>query len=105
MVVDTNHEITDRNSAIPIRVDGYYVHRIPCCTHLNDANDKPVLALNPSSRLIWENCSGELTVQELIDLVHTVFDDVPYEKLEKDIVDVIEKFLSFNVIECQYSQS
>ena len=105
MVIETKYEVTDWNSVVPLRVDGYYVHRSPCCIHLNDVNDKPLLALNLSSKVVWENCSGELTVQELVNLIHAAFDDVPYEKIESDIIDVVEKFLNFKVIECHYAQS
>ena len=105
MGVEMSQEKTNWYAAIPQRVDGYYVHRIPCCIYLNDANDKPILALNPSSTLIWENCSGELTVRELINLIQAAFDDVPNEKIEEDITDVIEKFSSSKVIVCHYAQS
>ena len=86
------------DNAVASRIDGFRLRRTPCCTSLYNEDNKPVLALNATSALIWENCGGELTVRRMIDEFHAAFEDVDYQELETDIVNVLSQFHQEGVI-------
>jgi len=86
------------DTAIAQRNEGFEIRQTPCCTNLYNDDNQPILALNMSSALIWENCNGDLTIRDMINQFHQAFDEVPYEDLERDVMTVIQKFQEEKVI-------
>ncbi|MCK5361146.1 MAG: PqqD family protein [Gammaproteobacteria bacterium] len=97
MINDTK-ESTLNDQSIVSRIEGFQLRRSPCCTTLYDENNLPVLSLNGTSSLIWENCNGELKIIELIDQFHSVFPDIPYKDLKVDTMNVLNQFQQEKVI-------
>lgn len=83
--------------AVPARVDGYALKKIPCCFLLQDSEGKNVLKLNETSVLIWELCNGELSVGDMLELLMESFPEAE-ENLEKDVFRVLDEFQEEKVI-------
>ncbi len=83
--------------AIPSRVDGYALKKIPCCFLLQDSEGKNVLKLNETSVLIWELCNGELSVGDMLELLFESFPEAK-DNLEKDVFRVLDEFQEEQVI-------
>jgi hypothetical protein len=83
--------------AVPSRVDGYEIKKIPCCFLLQDSEGKNVLKLNETSVLIWELCNGELSVGDMLELLSESFPEAK-DNLEKDVFRVLDEFQEEEVI-------
>ena len=97
-MLDNIEKNTLSDQSIVFRIDGFQLRRTPCCTNLYDENNLPVLALNGTSALIWENCNGELKISEMIDQFHATFPDVPHQDIKADIMSVLQEFLQVAVV-------
>lgn len=89
---------TLNDHSIVCRNPGLLARRTPCCINLYDEDNLPVLALNETSALIWDNCDGELAVCDLINQFHATFPDIPFEDIKTDIMGVLNKFQQEGVI-------
>lgn len=97
MINDTR-KTTLNDQSIVCREQGFQLRRTPCCVNLFDENNLPVLSLNDTSALIWENCNGELAICELFDQFHATFPNIPYEDIKIDIMEVLQQFQQEKVI-------
>ena len=86
-------------TAIVRQSNGFQLRRTPCCINLYDEDNLPVLSLNNTSAMIWENCTGHFTVGVLVEQFSNVFPDVPHEKMRTDVLDVLIEFEREEVIE------
>lgn len=94
-----NADITTLNDqSVVCRNEGFELRRTPCCINLYDKNKLPVMALNSTSALIWENCNGELRLSELLEQFYAAFPDVPHQDLRNDIIIVLQNFLDSELI-------
>lgn len=82
----------------PKQVEGYEVKRLPCCYFLQDGNGRTVLSLNNTSALIWGLCSGEWSVEEIVDTLKESFPDAA-DAIGDDVDRVLKEFHRYEVIE------
>ena len=54
--------------------------------------------LNPSASIIWQMCTGELTIQEIIDILQHQFPD-DLSGIAGDVKDTIDKLVSSKAVE------
>ena len=97
-MIHNAEENTLTDNSIVCRNEGFQLRRTPCCINLYDENKLPVLALNDTSALIWENCNGELPVSILLEQFHATFPDIPYQDLKNDIMAVLKTFLDYELV-------
>ena len=97
-MMNNTKKSTLNDQSVVSRTEGFQLRRTPCCTTLYDENNLPVLSLNGTSAVIWENCNGQLKIIELIDQFHSVFPDIPYQDLKIDIMNVLNQFQQVKVI-------
>jgi len=83
--------------AVPRRKEGFQLKKIPCCFLLQNEEGNNVLKLNETSVLIWELCSGELSVGDMLELLQESFPEA-HDDLEKDLFRVLDEFNEEKVI-------
>jgi len=83
--------------AVPTRADGYNIKKIPCCFLLQNSEGQNVIKLNETGVLIWELCSGELSVGDMLELLVESFPDAA-EHIKIDLNRVLDELESEKVI-------
>ena len=77
---------------------GYSIKKIPCCLLLMDDNDRMVLKLNDTGVLIWQMCTGTVTVGDMLDLLTESYPESS-DVIERDLFRVLDTFNEYEVIE------
>ena len=77
--------------AVPRRVEGYYVQKIPCCYFLKNDDSRHYIKLNDSALVIWELCDGDRSVGEILQVLREGYPDAA-ESMERDLNRVLDEF-------------
>ena len=85
------------HDAIPKRCDGYQINKISCCFLLQDHRTRHTLKLNESATIIWNLCSGELSVGEILELLTESYPEAASD-MAKDLYRVLDEFEEEGVI-------
>lgn len=82
---------------VPRQKPGIHVEKIPCCFLLKDAGSGNVVKLNRSGMMIWQTCTGEWTVGEIIDALTEHYPDAA-ESMAKDVYRTLDTMREEGVI-------
>lgn len=80
----------------PIRAEGLEVEKIPCCWLVWKKGEDRRVKLNESSMLIWQLCSGEVSVGEIIAGLEEQFPEA--QGIEKDVQRALDELLAEGLI-------
>ncbi|MEM7563916.1 MAG: PqqD family protein [Pseudomonadota bacterium] len=82
MVLDLHPDLPDH--IVPKQVEGFRIEKIPCCYLLrNDETDR-IVKLNNTGILIWQTCTGEWNVGEIIEALKESYPDAA-ETMARDV--------------------
>ncbi len=58
-----------------------------------DPRGQNLHVLNRTAAVVWLHCTGDQTIQEIVNDVHDAFDDPPpLEQVESDVFEAIQEF-------------
>ena len=83
--------------AKPIQADGYELNKSPCCYTLVNSETKKIIKLNDSSALIWQVCTGEWSVNDIIEVLMESYPDSS-ENISSDVHNALEILIKEGVI-------
>ena len=89
--------IIDADST-PGQVEGFEINKTPCCYFLKETKNNTMVKLNDSSALIWQVCTGEWTVGEIIDVLKESYPDAA-ESMEQDVYQALNLLISEGTVE------
>ena len=78
--------------ARPVQEEGFEVEKIPCCWLVWKSGEERRLKLNDSSMLIWQLCTGEGSVGEIIAALEEEYPEA--QEMEKDVQRALDELLS-----------
>ena len=82
---------------IPNQVPGYSVQKIPCCYLLKHQETNNIVKLNATGMMIWQACTGEWSVGEIIDALKESYPDAAAE-MDKDVYRALDNLQDEGVI-------
>jgi hypothetical protein len=85
---------------IPRQRPGYTVEKSPCCFFLKDTESKKLIKLNETSALIWQVCTGEWSVGEIIDVLKESYPDAA-DGMDADVHQALNLLMAQDVLEIQ----
>ena len=74
---------------IPRQKSGFTVEKIPCCYLLKHSKSGEVIKLNDSAMMIWQICTGDWTVGEIIDVLKQAYPDAATD-MHKDVFRTLD---------------
>jgi hypothetical protein len=86
------------DSLIPRQKQGYYIKKIPCCLLLMDEKDQRILKLNDTGVLLWQLCTGELNVGDILAMLGESYPENE-DVISRDVYRVLDTFKEYEVIE------
>ena len=91
-------EDTDINAeSVPAQTPGFELQKTACCFFLKEEDSKNLVKLNDSSALIWQVCTGEWSVGEIIDVLKESYPDAA-ETMEKDVYTALDSLVKEGVV-------
>jgi hypothetical protein len=98
---ETPKEIMDIDTnSIPRQVAGFKLNKTACCYFLKETEKNTSLRLTDSSALLWQICTGEWTVGEIIDVLKESYPDAA-ESMEHDIYEALTILVWEDAIELE----
>jgi coenzyme PQQ biosynthesis protein PqqD len=85
---------------VPKQVDGFELERIPCCFILKHTETGRMVKLNNTGLLIWQTCTGEWTVGEIIEALQENYPDAA-ETMARDVFRALDILRDEAVIDLQ----
>ena len=95
---ETSESIDISQEAVPVQVDGYELNKTACCYFLKESESNSMVRLNDSSALIWQVCTGEWAVGEIIEVLQESYPDAA-ESMENDVMQALNLLLGEGVIQ------
>ena len=80
-------EFTD--DTVPEQTEGYELQKTACCYFLREPVSQNLVKLNDSSALIWQVCTGEWTVGEIIDVPKESYPDAA-DAMDNDVMQALD---------------
>ena len=80
-------EFTD--DTVPEQTEGYELQKTACCYFLREPVSQNLVKLNDSSALIWQVCTGEWTVGEIIDVLKESYPDAA-DAMDNDVMQALD---------------
>ena len=96
MIEQNNPNLTA--DTIPKQRPGYTVEKSPCCFFLKNSESKKMIKLNETSALIWQVCTGEWSVGEIIDVLKESYPDA-MDGMDADVHQALSQLVAQNVLE------
>ena len=95
-----NETVTNEigSDTVPHQTPGYELQKSPCCYSLRNSETKNIIKLNDSSALIWQVCTGEWSVGEIIEVLQESYPDAE-SSMEADVHSALELLLKENALE------
>ena len=85
---------------VPKQRPGYTVEKSPCCFFLKNTESKKLIKLNETSALIWQVCTGEWSVGEIIDVLKESYPDAA-DGMDGDVRQALSLLVEQEVLELQ----
>jgi hypothetical protein len=82
---------------VPKQRPGYIVEKIPCCYLLKHEENDTVVKLNATGMMIWQTCTGEWTVGDIIDALREAYPDGAVS-MDKDVFRALDNLQDEGVI-------
>jgi len=83
---------------VPEQSDGYELQKTACCYFLREPVSQNLVRLNDSSALIWQVCTGEWTVGEIIDVLKESYPDAA-DSMDQDVMQALGMLYGEGVIQ------
>ena len=83
---------------IPNQAPGYTLEKTPCCFFLKNTETEKLTKLNQTGALIWQICTGEWSVGEIIDVLKESYPDAA-DGMENDVYRTMDLLLEQNLID------
>jgi hypothetical protein len=55
--------------SVPMQREGFTLEKSPCCFFVKDKESGKLVKLNTTSVLIWQVCTGDWTVGEIVEVL------------------------------------
>ena len=88
-------EFTD--DTVPEQTEGYELQKTACCYLLREPATQRFIKLNDSSALIWQVCTGEWTVGEIIEVLKESYPDAE-DSMDNDVMQALNMLYGESVI-------
>ena len=98
MSEDDKPSIEFTADSVPEQTEGYELQKTACCYFLQDPVTKNIIKLNDSSALIWQVCTGEWTVGEIIDVLKESYPDAA-DSMDNDVIKALNLLYGEGVIQ------
>ena len=96
MVLDIHPELP--LDTIPRQKPGYSIRKIPCCYLLQHESEKNgYVKLNETGIMIWQICTGEWTVGEIIEALREQYPEAA-DEMDKDVFRALDDLFEEGVI-------
>ena len=82
---------------VPSQVPGFELQKTACCFFLKEEDSKNLVKLNDSSALIWQVCTGEWSVGEIIDVLKESYPDAA-DGMDKDVYTALDSLVKEGVV-------
>ena len=86
------------SDTVPEQSTGYELQKTACCYFLKGQESKNLVKLNDSSALIWQVCTGEWSVGEIIDVLKESYPDAA-ESMDTDVMQALNLLYGEGVIQ------
>jgi len=80
------------------RVDGVSSREVGESTFLIDPRHDRIHQLNALGAAAWRQLAAPVSAAELIEAFHIAFPDVPRERIEQDVVALLDELLAADLI-------
>ena len=84
--------------SVPVQREGLTLEKTPCCYFVKDPETNNLVKLNTTSVLIWQVCTGEWTVGEIVEVLQENYPDAA-ENMEQDVIQTLGSLHQESVIE------
>ena len=85
-------------NTVPEQSAGYELQKTACCYFLREEESKNLVRLNDSSALIWQVCTGEWSVGEIIDVLKETYPDAS-DSMDQDVMQALNMLYGEGVIQ------
>ena len=89
MSEDDKPSIEFTADSVPEQTEGYELQKTACCYFLREPVSQNLVKLNDSSALIWQVCTGEWTVGEIIDVLKESYPDAA-DAMDDDVMNALD---------------
>ncbi len=93
-----NESVKIDTDSIPGQVAGFELNKTAYCYFLKETENNTMVKLNDSSALIWQVCTGEWTVGEIIDVLKESYPDAA-ESMEQDVYQALSLLVSEGTVQ------
>ena len=76
--------------SVPSQIPGYELTKTACCYFLKETETKNMVKLNDSSALIWQVCTGEWSVGDIVEVLKESYPDAA-DSMEQDVYVALEQ--------------
>ena len=83
---------------VPEQSAGYEIKKTACCYFLQEEESQNLVRLNDSSALIWQVCTGEWTVGEIIEVLKESYPDAA-DAMDQDVMQALNMLYGEGVIQ------
>jgi hypothetical protein len=84
--------------SVPAQIPNFELNKTACCYFLKEKEQGTMIKLNDSSALIWQVCTGEWEVGEIIDVLKENYPDAA-DSMEKDVYQALDLLISEGAVE------
>ena len=85
-------------SCKPCQKADYRLEKIDDELLLYHPSHTTIMYCNPSASLIWQLCDGERTVEEIVSLLSTAYQQ-PREEISAEVTTTLQQFYQYRAIE------
>ncbi len=89
--------------SVPVQREGFILEKSPCCYFVKDKESGNLVKLNTTSVLIWQVCTGDWTVGEIVEVLQENYPDAA-ENMEQDVIKTLGSLKQEDVIELRSVQ-
>ena len=83
--------------------EGFTLEKSPCCFFVKDKESGKLVKLNTTSVLIWQVCTGDWTVGEIVEVLQENYPDAA-ENMGQDVIKTLGSLMQEEVIELRSAQ-
>lgn len=74
---------------VPRQVEGFNIDKIPCCYILKHEETGRMVKLNNTGMLIWQTCTGDWSVGEIIEALEENYPDAA-DTISRDVFRTLD---------------
>ena len=82
----------------PVQREGLSLDKTPCCFYVRDTENDIAVRLNSTGVLIWQVCTGDWSVGEIIEVLEENYPDAA-ATMHDDVMRTLNQLLEEDIIE------